>query len=101
MRMEGRFVNRFAEDARSLILRSGVPPRLVVNLSEVTFVDTAGEDVLSWFNQVGAQFIATSCYSISVCERLHLRATQNKSVSPKLGVNRRRSQTNSRRENNL
>ena len=76
MRMEGRFVNRFAEDARSLILRSGVPPRLVVNLSEVTFVDTVGEDVLLWLNQVGVQFIAKSFYSISLCERLHLRTTQ-------------------------
>lgn len=82
MRIEGRFVNRFAEDARNLILRSDVPPLLVVNLSEVTFVDTAGEDVLLWFNQVGAQFKANSCYSMSVCERLHLRTTLKDAVHP-------------------
>jgi uracil-DNA glycosylase len=76
MCIEGRFVNRFAENARSLILSSEVPPRLVVNLSEVTFVDAAGEDVLSWFNHIGALFVATTCYSISVCEQLHLRTTQ-------------------------
>ena len=72
MRLEGRFVGPFAEDARDLVTRCKVPPRLVVNLSEVTFVDGAGEEMLSWFARIGGEFIADNCYPLDVCQRLHL-----------------------------
>jgi hypothetical protein len=45
----------------------------MVNLSDVSCVDATGESVLLWLNQIGAQFIAKNCYSLNVCERLHLR----------------------------
>ena len=48
MRLEGRFVGPFAKDTRDLLTRSKIPLRLVVNLSEVTFVDAIGEEMLSW-----------------------------------------------------
>ena len=44
MRLEGRFVGPFANDTRDLVTRCKIPLRLVVNLSEVTFVDAVGEE---------------------------------------------------------
>jgi hypothetical protein len=72
MRVEGRFVGPFAEDTRDLVTRSKIPLRLVVNLSEVTFVDAVGEEMLSWLARIGGKFIADNCYPLHVCERLHL-----------------------------
>jgi anti-anti-sigma regulatory factor len=72
MRLEGRFVGPFAKDARELVTRCKNPLRLVVNLSEVTFVDVVGEEVLLWLARVGGEFIAENCYPLHVCERLHL-----------------------------
>src|ERR1700691_4410372 len=72
MRLEGRFVGPFAEDARDLVTRSKIPALLVVNLSEVTFVDAVGEEMLSWLARIGGKFIADNCYPLHVCERLRL-----------------------------
>jgi hypothetical protein len=43
-----------------------------VNLSEVTFVDAVGEEVLLWLARIGGEFVAENCYPLHVCERLHL-----------------------------
>jgi hypothetical protein len=59
-------------DARELVTRCKIPLRLVVNLSEVTFVDAVGEEVLSWLARIGGEFVAENCYPLHVCERLHL-----------------------------
>jgi hypothetical protein len=72
MRLEGRFVGLFARDTRDLLTRTKIPLRFVVNLSEVTFVDAVGEEMLSWLARSGGQFIADKCYPLHVCERLHL-----------------------------
>jgi hypothetical protein len=72
MRVEGRFVGPFAEDTRDLVTRCKIPPRFVVNLSEVTFVDAVGEEMLSWLAQIGGKFVADNCYPLHICERLHL-----------------------------
>ena len=72
MRMEGRFVRDFAEHARTLIGHSKIPSKLVVDLSEVSFVDAVGEEVLLWFKDIGTTFIAESAYSCDVCDRLQL-----------------------------
>jgi hypothetical protein len=72
LRVEGRFVGPFARDTRDLVTRTKIPLRLVVNLSEVTFVDAVGEEVLSWLARIGGEFIAENCYPLHVCERLHL-----------------------------
>jgi hypothetical protein len=72
MRVEGRFVGPFAEDTRDLVTRCKIPPRFVVNLSEVTFVDAVGEEMLSWLARIGGRFVADSCYPLYVCERLDL-----------------------------
>jgi hypothetical protein len=72
LRLQGRFVGAFAKDTRDRVTRSRIPPRLVVNLSEVTFVDAAGEEMLSWLAQIGGKFIADNCYPMHVCECMHL-----------------------------
>jgi hypothetical protein len=70
--MEGRFVAKYAQDALDLVLRYKSPSNLVVNLSEVNFVDAVGEDVLACFGRLGVKFVADSAYALDVCERLHL-----------------------------
>ena len=72
MRLEGRFVGPFAKDTRDLVMRCKIPLRLIVNLSEVTFVDAIGEEALSWLARIGGEFVAENCYPLHVCERLHL-----------------------------
>ena len=53
-----------------------LPPRLVVDLSEVTFIDVTGEKVLSWLGRMGAEFVTQNSYSRDVCERLNLPLTE-------------------------
>ena len=72
MRLEGRFVGPFAEGTREPVMRCKIRLRLVVNLSEVTFVDLTGEEVLLWLARIGGEFVAENCYHLHVCERLHL-----------------------------
>ena len=72
LRLEGRLVGEFAQDARHLVTRCKIPLRLVVNLSEVMFVDAMGEEVLLWLARIGGEFVAENCYPLHVCERLHL-----------------------------
>ena len=72
MRIEGRFVGRFAEEARDLVVRKQVSRGLVVDLSEVSFVDATGEEILSWLAQIGSTFVAENAYASDVCERLNL-----------------------------
>jgi hypothetical protein len=92
LRLEGRLVGEFARDARDLVTRCRVPLRLVVNLSEVTFVDLLGEEVLLWLAQIEGEFIAENCYPLHVCERLHLPMAQNSARALPRGE-ARRSQT--------
>ncbi len=74
MRIEGRFVGAYAEDTQNLVKRN-LPLKIVVDVTEVTFVDQVGEEVLSWFARVGAKFLADSSYSRDICGRLHLPKT--------------------------
>ncbi len=72
MKIEGQLSGEFAEHTRTLLTRCNTEMRLVVDLTDVTFVDTAGEEVLSLFGRVGAEFIADNVYSRDLCERLNL-----------------------------
>lgn len=73
MRIEGRFVGHFAEDARSLIASKGIPGKLIVDLSELSWADSIGEEVLAWLGSIGYRFVAGNAYSSYLCEKLHLR----------------------------
>jgi hypothetical protein len=69
--MEGRFVSEMAENARRLFILHA-PSKVIVDLSEVTYVDEFGEHVLSWMKQMGSRFFADTAYSVDVCDRLGL-----------------------------
>lgn len=81
IRMEGRFVSQFAEDTRELVTRCDFPSKLFVDLTEVSFVDTVGENVLTWLGRIGVKFVTESAYSLDVCERLHLPLARKRARS--------------------
>jgi hypothetical protein len=70
--LEGRFTGEEADHVRTLVMRCHVEMRLVVDLTEITFIDVIGEEVLGFLNRLGAEFVAGTSYSLDVCERLHL-----------------------------
>ena len=73
IKLEGRFTGNDAESTRNLTTRSREGIRLVVDLTDVTFIDSVGEEVLSFFGRSGAEFAASTSYTLDVCDRLHLR----------------------------
>ena len=50
---------------------------MVVDLTDVTFIDSVGEEVLSFFGRFGAEFAASTSYTLDVCERLDLRLARD------------------------
>jgi hypothetical protein len=82
--LEGRLTGDDAEHVRTLTTRCPVGAKLIVDLSEVVFIDNVGEQVLSFLGRLGALFVATNSYTLDVCERLNLSAAPN-------GISRQRS----------
>ena len=74
-RLEGRFTGAGAEEVRALVTRCDSKLELVVDLTDVMFIDAIGEEVLLFVKRLGAQFVAETSYSRDVCERLQLRFT--------------------------
>jgi hypothetical protein len=72
LRLEGRFTGEDAEQTRLLTTRCRNGTRLVVDLTDVEFIDAVGEDVLSFFGRFGAEFIVPTSYTLDICERLNL-----------------------------
>ena len=72
LKMEGRLVSDWANEAKSLLAHGPIPRRLTVDLTEVSYVDGAGEQVLTWLSSVGARFLAKGVYSSALCKRLKL-----------------------------
>ena len=79
--LEGRFTGDDAEHARMLITRCPAGIKLIVDLTEVVFIDDTGEEVLSFLGRLGAEFVAPNSYSLDVCERLNLSVAPN-GISP-------------------
>jgi len=77
LELEGRFTGRDAEHARTLTSLFAAREKLFVDLTEIVFIDAVGEEVLSFFGQFGAEFVAPNSYVLDVCERLNLRVTPN------------------------
>lgn len=71
-KLEGRLTGERAEQVRTLVTRSNAEMRLIVDITELMFVDALGEEVLSFLKRLGAQFLAETAYSLDVCERVHL-----------------------------
>ena len=79
LRLEGRFTGSDAEHTRTLTARLAAREKVLVDLTEVVFVDAAGEEVLSFLGRLGAEFVAPNSYVLDVCERLNLRVAPNAS----------------------
>ena len=77
VRLAGRFAGDDAEHVRVLVTRHNIEAPLVVDLTEVTFIDPVGEATLSFFGRLGAKFIAEDVYLLDVCKRLNLPLTRN------------------------
>jgi len=80
--MDGRLVGEWAEEARRLITTELVPKGLIVDLTDVCYIDLAGERLLTWLGSVGAVFVASNVDAIAVCERLGLAAKQRIPARP-------------------
>ena len=78
VRLEGRLTDGDAEHVRMLVTRCNIERGLVVDLTEVTFIDAGGEETLSFCNRLGAKFVAADAYVLGVCERLHLPLARNR-----------------------
>lgn len=72
LRMSGRLAEGSREEVEAFVGSHEPLPNLVVDLSEVTYIDRGGEDLLSWLGRRGARFAADSTYAHHVCERLRL-----------------------------
>ena len=71
-RLEGRFTGKGAEEVRTFVTRCDSKLELLVDLTDVMFIDAIGEEVLLFVKRLGAQFVAETSYSRDVCERLQL-----------------------------
>ena len=72
MKLEGRLVGNFAEAARTALTRRKLRWKLLVELTNLTYVDEVGEELLLWLRQIGAEFRAENSYSHFLCNRLQL-----------------------------
>jgi len=76
LKLEGKLVADWAEQARRLVTKDVLPEGLIVDLTEVSYVDSVGEQFLKWLAGVGAVFIAGSVYAFVLCDRLRLPPMQ-------------------------
>jgi len=72
LKMEGSLVGEWAQEAKSLMTNNPVPKGLIVDLTDVSYIDSVGEHVLAWLASVGASFMTKAVYAASICERLQL-----------------------------
>lgn len=71
-RLEGRFIGKGAEEVRTLVTRCDSKLELVVDVTDLMFIDAIGEEVLLFVRKLGARFVAETAYSRDICERLQL-----------------------------
>jgi hypothetical protein len=81
-KLEGRLTGERAEQVRALVTRSNTEMGVVVDITELLFVDALGEEVLSFLKRLGAQFLAETAYSLDVCERLNLPLVPKQGSGP-------------------
>ena len=64
--LEGRLTGDDAEHARIQITRCPVSVKLIVDLTEVVFINNVGEQMLSFLGRLGAVFVAPNSYALDV-----------------------------------
>jgi hypothetical protein len=72
LRMSGRMTEGCREEVEIFLGSHSALSNLLVDLTEVTYIDHAGEETLRWLGQLGAKFTADNPYAFHVLERLHL-----------------------------
>ena len=72
LKLEGKLVADWAEEARRLVTNDVLPKGLIVDLTGLSYIDAVGERLLSWLGSVGAVFLASGVYAPAVCEKLGL-----------------------------
>ena len=77
LKMAGKLVGELADEARSLVTTEILPKGLIVDLTDVSYIDSAGQRLLIWLGSVGAVFVARSVYAAPICERLGLEAVES------------------------
>jgi ABC-type transporter Mla MlaB component len=77
LKMKGTLDRDWAAQAWALVTKGVIPAGLIVDLTEVSYIDTGGEDLLKWLASMGAEFAADNIYAVNVCERLHLPLLEN------------------------
>jgi len=86
-RLEGRFTGQGAEQVRTLITRCDSKLQIVVDLTEIMFIDATGEEVLAFLRKLNAQFIAETSYPQDICERLNLPLLGKQRTNARWAVN--------------
>jgi hypothetical protein len=86
-RLEGRFTGEGAEHLRLLVTHCDSNLELVVDLTEVMFIDAVGDDVLSFIKKLGGEFVAETSYAQHICERLRLPLARNHDLNSELSGN--------------
>ena len=82
MRLYGRLTGEYDEQIRMLLAGCHPKTALLVDLTELTYVDSAGEEVLSSLAQLAGGFLAENAYAKHLCERLKLPLATNKRRKP-------------------
>jgi hypothetical protein len=70
LKLEGRFTGNDAQNTCALMARCHDGMTLIVDLTEVTFIDSVGEEVLSFFGRFGAKFVAPTSYRVGTRQAL-------------------------------
>jgi hypothetical protein len=81
LKLEGRLVGAWAVEVKALVAERFTPSPLLVDLSEVTYIDSVGEQLLIWLSALPAKFLAPNCYARDVCKRLHLTLQRSPDTS--------------------
>jgi ABC-type transporter Mla MlaB component len=72
LKLEGRLVGAWAVQVKSLLSRHFVSHGFLVDVSQVTYVDSVGEQLLTWLCDLHAKFVAETGYARDICEKLQL-----------------------------
>ena len=83
VRLYGRLTAEYSEQIQMLLTRCNPETKLVVDLTEITFADSIGEEVLSSFGRVRrGEFIAENLYAKDLCQRLQLPLARGRRRRP-------------------
>jgi len=100
LKFEGRFTGGDAQNTCMLTTECFDGMTLLVDITDVTFIDSTGEEVLSFFGRFGAEFVAETSYALDVCERLHLRLARSGAADPSpLGASRQNARRHKQSKN--